>query len=90
MLLPLISAIVVDLKGFTESYYSDICGGGLPAVLDNLVTIKESGAWLEVVNLVIPGLNDCEEDITEMCKRLYQNLGSETPLHFSRFFPATS
>jgi pyruvate formate lyase activating enzyme len=88
MLLPLVSAFVVDLKGFTESYYSDVCGGSLSAVLDNLVTIKQSGAWLEVANLVVPGLNDQEQVIADMCKWLNNHLGSDTPLHFSRFYPA--
>ncbi len=88
MLLPLISACVVDLKGFTDSYYSDVCGGSLPTVLSNLISIKKAGIWLEVVNLVVPGLNDQEQNIAEMCKWLNNNLGNDTPLHFSRFFPA--
>jgi len=88
MLLPLISACVVDLKSFNEVYYRDICGGSLAAVLDNLVEIKKSGVWLEVVNLVVPGLNDQEKEISEMCSWLTHNLGTDTPLHLSRFYPA--
>jgi pyruvate formate lyase activating enzyme len=88
MLLPLISAFTVDLKGFSEEYYKDVCGGGLSAVLNNLITIRNSNVWLEVVNLVVPGLNDKEQVITGMCKWLANNLGNDTPLHFSRFYPA--
>ena len=50
--------------------------------------IKEEGVWLEIVNLVIPTLNDDPEDIRRMCEWIRDNLGTQVPLHFSRFYPA--
>ncbi|MBU4304296.1 MAG: AmmeMemoRadiSam system radical SAM enzyme [Candidatus Omnitrophica bacterium] len=82
------SAINVDLKGFTEKYYSDICGASLKYVLESLIIIKkEKGVWLELTNLVIPTLNDNPDDIKKMCIWIHDTLGEEVPLHFSRFFP---
>jgi pyruvate formate lyase activating enzyme len=81
------SAIKIDLKAFTEDYYARICGGRLAPVLDSVVTVKKSGTWLELVYLVIPTLNDDDKDIDAMCKWLVENLGSEVPIHFTRFYP---
>ncbi|MFC1855994.1 AmmeMemoRadiSam system radical SAM enzyme, partial [Thermodesulfobacteriota bacterium] len=77
----------VDLKGFTEDYYRKICGGKLKPVLDSLVIMKENDVWVEVTNLIVPTLNDDLKLIRSMCKWLYENLGADTPLHFSRFHP---
>ena len=77
----------IDLKGFTEDYYKRICGGKLKPVLDTLVTLKELGVWLEVTNLIVPTLNDDLNKIRKMCKWLVKNVGVDTPVHFSRFFP---
>jgi pyruvate formate lyase activating enzyme len=43
--------------------------------------------WIEVTNLIIPTLNDSEEDIEKLAEWILRNLGKETPLHFSAFFP---
>lgn len=87
-LIKYVDAITVDLKGFSDSFYSDVCGGHLQPVLDRLKSVRLSGAWLEVVNLLIPGLNDDPQLISEMCRWIKENLGEQTPLHFSRFFPS--
>jgi pyruvate formate lyase activating enzyme len=81
------TAIKIDLKAFTEDFYSRVCGGRLAAVLDSIVTVKKSGTWLELVNLVIPTLNDNDKDIDRMCKWLVENVGNEVPIHFTRFYP---
>lgn len=87
-LLPLLDAVTVDLKGFTQKFYDTaIPNASLEHVLNNLKLIKESGVWLEIVNLVIPTYNDDPTDIRRMCKWIRENLGSDVPLHFSRFFP---
>jgi pyruvate formate lyase activating enzyme len=49
--------------------------------------MRDAGVWLEITNLVIPGINDDMQMIREMCKWLKFNGLSEAPLHFSRFFP---
>lgn len=80
-------AAAVDLKAFTEDFYSRICGGRLKPVLNSLVVLKGEGVWLEITNLVIPTLNDDMKKIKEMCQWIVKNLGPDVPLHFSRFFP---
>lgn len=87
-LLPHLRAVTVDLKGFTAGYYRDMSFARMTPVLETLKRIKGEGKWLEIVNLVVPTFNDDLEKIREMCGWLRANLGSEVPLHFSRFFPA--
>jgi len=82
-----LDAADIDLKAFTEDFYSRICGGRLRPVLDALVVLRERGVWLEITNLVIPTLNDDIRRIKEMCGWIVKNLGPDVPLHFSRFFP---
>jgi pyruvate formate lyase activating enzyme len=87
-LIPVVDAIKIDLKAYTEKYYHDICRGELKPVLDALVTIKSSGRWLEIVYLMLPGLNDGKEEIAGLCDWLLANLGPDVPIHFTRFHPA--
>jgi len=82
-----LDAANIDLKAFTEDFYSNVCGGRLKPVLDSLVILKEEGIWLEITNLVIPTLNDDAKKIREMCRWIVDKLGRDVPLHFSRFFP---
>jgi AmmeMemoRadiSam system radical SAM enzyme len=78
----------VDLKGFTEDFYREYCGGHLQPVLDTLRWLaRESQTWLEITNLVIPEANDSPEDITRMCQWIAAELGPDVPLHFSAFHP---
>jgi len=77
----------VDLKALSNDFYRDICGAELKPVLDALVIAKIAGVMLEVTNLVIPGLNDSDDDLINISRWIKENLGAETPLHFSRFFP---
>ncbi len=78
----------VDLKGFTERFYHKICGGHLADVLDTLLYLRhESSTWFELTTLLIPGENDSPAEIEEMAKWVYDNLGPETPWHFSAFHP---
>ncbi len=86
-LLPHLDAIKVDLKGMREDYYKDVVHGELKPVLDALVQIKKSGCWLEVVYLIVPTLNDTDREFTDLARWIKANLGVDTPLHFSRFYP---
>jgi pyruvate formate lyase activating enzyme len=83
----LLDAACVDLKAFDIKFYQDMCGGGLAPVLDTLTTLRRQGVHLEIVNLVIPQVNDQEKTITKMCAWIKDELGPLTPLHFSRFYP---
>jgi len=77
----------IDLKAFSDNFYREVCGGTLKPVLDNLVLARGAGVVLEVTNLLIPTLNDSDKDIKALCGWMAANLGKDTPLHFSRFFP---
>lgn len=82
-----ITAANIDLKAFSQKFYNSYCQGGLNTVLNTLKTLDEEGVWVEITNLLIPGANDSEEDIRKLCRWVVENLGPETPIHFSRFFP---
>ena len=82
-----IDAANIDLKAFTESIYLKLTGGKLQPVLDSLKVYKEMGVWLEITNLIVPGWSDNPDDIGKMCKWLSENGFSNTPIHFSRFYP---
>lgn len=87
-LAPLIDAINVDLKAFTEDFYQDISGAKLGPVLDNLKYIKHTlGWWLEVTTLLIPGKNDSPEELDQLTDFLVNEIGTDTPWHISRFHP---
>jgi pyruvate formate lyase activating enzyme len=82
-----VDAANVDLKAYSDAFYRDVCGATLQPVLNALVTMKSEGVMVEVTNLVIPTLNDGDKQIRDLCRWVVANLGRETPLHFSRFFP---
>lgn len=86
-LLPVLDAVKIDLKGFSEKFYKEVCSASLKPVLNSLLTVKKEKVWLEIVNLVIPTLNDEIGMINEMCCWIKENLGMDTPLHFTRFSP---
>ncbi len=86
-LLKYTDAVTIDLKGFSDEFYQNASSAQLAPVLRTLKIIKEESKWLEIVNLLIPTLNDTPEDIERMCLWIKDNLGADTPLHFSRFFP---
>jgi pyruvate formate lyase activating enzyme len=86
-LLQYIDAANIDLKGITEDFYRDVCSATLKPVQQALVLAKACGVHVEVTNLVIPTLNDDPEDIRQLVRWIKVNMGSETPLHFSGFFP---
>jgi pyruvate formate lyase activating enzyme len=78
----------VDLKGFTESFYAGTCAGHLQPVLETLEYLKhETDVWFEITNLLIPGLNDSDEEIDELTRWVVDRLGSDVPLHFTAFHP---
>ena len=84
----LMDAVNIDLKSFSETFYRDYCGGELEPVKETLRYLAKSGTWLEVTTLLIPTLNDSEQEIGELCDWFARHLGKEIPLHFSAFRPA--
>lgn len=83
-----LDAANVDLKGFSEKFYRQLCAGSLAPVLETLkYLVRETNVWTEITNLLIPGENDSDVEITALVEWLATELGSETPLHFSAFHP---
>jgi len=82
-----LGAVKIDLKAFTDGFYREICGASLAPVLKTLEVVKDEGVWLEIVVLLIPGLNDSAGEVRAMTRWIAEKLGPRVPLHFSRFFP---
>lgn len=83
----LIDAAHIDLKSFDNRIYQDLNAGKLQPVLDTLKLARKKGVWVEIINLVVPQWTDKPEMIRSMCRWIAKELGTEVPLHFSRFFP---
>ncbi len=82
-----LDAACIDLKGFTEEYYSGITDGTLKPVLETLKFLKRRRIHTEIVNLLVPGKNDDIDQIGAMSRWIRDELGPDVPLHFSRFYP---
>jgi pyruvate formate lyase activating enzyme len=82
-----LDAADIDLKGFTDEYYRDMTAGSLAPVLRTLEVLREEGVHLEITTLLVPGENDDPAELSAMCLWIRENLGPDTPLHFSRFHP---
>jgi pyruvate formate lyase activating enzyme len=87
-LLEFMDAVTVDLKAFTSKFYREISSSELEPVLRTLQQIHHSGTHLEIVNLMIPTLNDDPGDVRRMCQWIRDTLSTQVPLHFTRFHPA--
>ncbi len=86
---PLIDAMNIDLKGFTDRYYKDVLGGDRTQVMRFIETAAEY-AHIELTTLIVPGENDSEEEMRELSRwvaALRNPDGESVPLHISRFFP---
>jgi pyruvate formate lyase activating enzyme len=86
-LVPYMDGANIDLKGFSNDFYKEITGGTLKPVLESLKMLKTGGVWLEITNLVIPTKNDSADGLKELCLWIESELGADTPVHFSRFYP---
>ena len=86
-LLPYLDAANIDVKSFSDDLYRRVNGARLAPVLDTILAMRDAGVWVELTNLVIPGINDDMEMIRKMCQWMTGNGMHDTPLHFSRFFP---
>jgi pyruvate formate lyase activating enzyme len=86
-LMEYIDGFSVDLKGFTDKFYKKHTGGTFEPIKRSLIKLRETGKFLEVINLIIPTLNDDRVQFEEMMKWIKDNLGENTILHLSRYFP---
>lgn len=87
-LMDYIDAFSIDLKGFTNEFYRKHTKSSFDPIKESLVQIRKNDKFLEVINLVIPTLNDDPGEFKEMMKWMKDNLGENTPLHISRYFPS--
>jgi pyruvate formate lyase activating enzyme len=83
-----IDAANVDLKAFTETFYSKITLTHLAPVLETLKWLRhETNVWFEVTNLIIPTLNDDDSEFQRLSEWMLENIGDDVPLHFTAFHP---
>ncbi len=80
-------AVKIDLKAFSESFYRKIVSGRLKPVLDSIATLRKLGTWTEIVYLVIPTLNDTDDQFLGLARWARTNLGLDVPIHFTQFHP---
>ena len=84
---PYLDAANVDLKAFTKDFYRKILGAKLQPVLDTLKLMKQVGIWVEVTTLIIPTLNDSEDELRDIARFIRDELDVDTPWHVSAFYP---
>ncbi|MCF8011738.1 MAG: AmmeMemoRadiSam system radical SAM enzyme [Clostridiales bacterium] len=84
-LLPLIDAVNIDLKAFTEEFYKSTCAGTLEPVM-RTVELAAPACHLELTTLLITGLNDSENEVRELASWV-ASIDPDIPLHLSRYFP---
>ncbi len=78
----------IDLKGFSEGFYRELCAGSLQPVLDTLeYLVHETKVWTEITTLLIPGENDTPDELHALTSWIAEKLGPDVPLHFSAFHP---
>jgi pyruvate formate lyase activating enzyme len=82
-----LDAIKIDLKGFSPGFYRDVCGAELEPVLRSIKQVARAGIHLELVNLVVPTLNDSETMLRELAGWVMGEIGPDVPIHFTRFHP---
>jgi pyruvate formate lyase activating enzyme len=82
-----LAAVKIDLKGFSEPFYRTVCGAELQPVLRSIRQVARSGRHLELVNLVVPTLNDSQKSMQELAAWVAGELGPDVPVHFTRFHP---
>ncbi len=82
-----IDAANIDLKSIDNEFYKNVCNARVNPVLESLKILKKEKIWIEITNLIIPTLNDSEKDIEKLVDWIIENLGKETVLHFTAFYP---
>ncbi|MCX7858210.1 MAG: AmmeMemoRadiSam system radical SAM enzyme [Deltaproteobacteria bacterium] len=84
---PYLDGANIDLKSFSDEFYKKICGAKLNSVLETIKLYKKLGIWIEITTLIIPGLNDKEEELRMIARFIREELGKETPWHVTAFYP---
>ncbi len=82
-----LDAIKIDLKSFSPNYYRDVVRGELKPVLESIQLARKHAKWLEIVYLVLPTLNDSSQEFRELARWMKAEVGTDVPIHFTRFQP---
>jgi pyruvate formate lyase activating enzyme len=90
MIIPHLDANNIDIKSFSDDFYRANCGARLQPVLDTAKRMKAANVWVEITTLVIPNLNDSDENLTDIANFIAKELGTETPWHVTQFSGAIS
>lgn len=83
----LLDAIKIDLKGFSEDFYRKVCSAELKPVLRTIKQISKTKVHLEIVNLVVPTLNDSDKMMNNLADWITNEIGPDVPIHFTKFHP---
>ena len=83
---PYLDAANIDIKAFTNDFYKKLCAGRLEPVLETIRLLKALGVWVETTTLIIPGLNDGDEELRNIA-RFIKEVGLEIPWHVTQFYP---
>jgi pyruvate formate lyase activating enzyme len=83
---PYLDAANIDLKSFSDEFYRKSCGARLQPVLDSIRLYKSLGVWIELTTLIIPTLNDSEEELRKIA-HFIKEVGEDTPWHITQFHP---
>ena len=86
-IIPYLDGINIDLKGISDEFYRKIAGGTLRPVLRSIERFHRAGVWVEVTTLIIPGMNDSDDDLRWIAEAIY-GISPTIPWHISRFYPA--
>lgn len=84
---PFIDGANIDLKAFSDEFYSKMCLAHLQPVLDAIIEIKKMSTWIELTTLLVPGLNDSVKEVEKLVSWVLENIGEDVPIHFSAFHP---
>ena len=82
-----LDAIKIDLKGYSDDFYRNVSGAALAPVLRSIAQVRRAGVHLELVNLVVPTLNDADSSLRGLVDWVLTDLGPDVPVHFTRFVP---
>jgi pyruvate formate lyase activating enzyme len=83
---PYLDAANIDLKSFSDEFYRKNCGARLEPVLDSIRLYKSLGVWIELTTLIIPTLNDSEEELRKIAEFI-KEVGEDIPWHITQFHP---
>jgi pyruvate formate lyase activating enzyme len=87
-LIEVLGAVKIDLKAFTEKFYRETCSGELKPVLETLRRLRKKNVWTEIVVLIVPTLNDGDDELRGLARFVRDDLGPDVPVHFTRFHPS--